>query len=233
MENDMTTRITITSDFLCPWCYLAEARLLKVIDECGDAVDVELAWRPFELNPNMPEEGMGRKEYRSRKFGWERSQMMDAQLEAIGKADGLAFDFSSINRAPNTRLAHRLLTFTERNGQATNYARKVFQAYFERGLDIGSPQVLMDIIESLGLERSAAEQYLNSGKGLADVIAAEQAAAHEGISGVPRIQIGNYLINGAQAASVMKEALLLAAGRPKASAISGIDGEKPEIRSSR
>lgn len=217
----MATRITITSDFLCPWCYLAEARLVKVIDECGDDVDVELAWRPFELNPTMPEEGMDRKEYRSRKFGWERSKMMDSQLEAIGKADGLAFDFSGISRAPNTRLAHRLLTYAERSGCATSYAQKVFQAYFEQGLDIGSPEILMEIIGSLGLDPGDAERYLNRGGGLADVIAAEEAAAFQGINGVPQIQIGPYVISGAQASSVLKEALLLATASPEATTTSG------------
>lgn len=203
----MKAQITVTSDFLCPWCYLAEARLRNVLDECADVVDVEIVWRPFELNPSMPEQGMDRKEYRSRKFGWERSKMMDSQLQVIGQADGITFNFPRIARAPNTRLAHRLLTYAERHGRATDYARCVFERYFEQGLDIGSKEVLMQIVASLGLDCGEAERYLNEGGGLAEVIAAEKGAALQGINGVPRIQIGQTIINGAQNASVIKEAL--------------------------
>ena len=215
----MKTRITITSDFLCPWCYLAKARLRNALDECGDAVDAEFVWRPFELNPSMPEEGMDRKEYRSRKFGWERSMMMDAQLEALGQADGIAFDFSRITRAPNTRLAHRLLTYAERHGRATDYVRRVFSDYFERGLDIGSREVLMQIVASLDLDPDDAERYLNHGGGLADVVAAEEEAARQRISSVPQLRMGQTIISGAQASAVMKEALLRAAPKSETSSL--------------
>lgn len=212
-KSEMKTPITITSDFLCPWCYLAEARLRKALDECGDAVDAEIVWRPFELNPSMPAEGMDRKAYRSRKFGWERSKMMDSHLEALGRADGIAFDFSRITRAPNTRLAHRLLTYAERHGRATDYARRVFEDYFERGLDIGSKEVLMQVVASLGLDPHDAEHYLDGGGGLAEVVAAEKAAVTQGINGVPQFRIGQAVISGAQAGAVLKEALLRASSR--------------------
>lgn len=221
MESDMKTRVTITSDFLCPWCYLAQARLLKVVAECGDAVEVEFLWLPFELNPTMPAEGMDRKEYRSRKFGWERSQQMDAHLEVLGEADGVIFNFSRISRAPNTRLAHRLHVFASQHGYATEYARRVFRAYFEQGLDIGSPYVLGEIAGSLGLPHGDAERYLlgSAGLGLADVITAEKAVALQEVESVPQIQIGRYRINGAQASSVMRDALLLTAATSTAAAL--------------
>ena len=206
-------KITITSDFLCPWCYIAEARLLAVIEQLKPAIGIELDWRPFELNPNMPEQGMNRKEYRSRKFGWERSQMMDAQIAALGTEDGLAFDYSAIQRAPNTRLAHRLLEFCRPSGLATPYALQVFRAYFEQGRDIGNQSVLLDIVQDLGLARAQAQAFLAGEGGLRQVISAEQEAMMQGIHSVPHIQIGDVAISGAQPVAVFRDAIVQAAAK--------------------
>ncbi|MFC3291062.1 DsbA family protein [Modicisalibacter luteus] len=116
----MPIKVIITSDFLCPWCYLGEARLQKAVQSLGLEKKVELKWQPCELNPDMTAGGMDRKAYRSRKFGWGRSLQMDAQLAALGREEGLNFNFPTITRAANTRLAHRLTLFAERYGRASD-----------------------------------------------------------------------------------------------------------------
>lgn len=72
--------LTIVSDAICPWCYVGKRRLEKALAMIGPALNVRVTWRPYELNPHMPKEGMDRKAYRSRKFGsWEHSQKVFAQ----------------------------------------------------------------------------------------------------------------------------------------------------------
>lgn len=93
----MSIKVIITSGFLCPWCYLGEARLQKAVQSLRLENRVELKWRPYELNLDMPAEGMDRQAYRSRKFGWERSLHMDAQLTVLGREEGLNFNFPAIN----------------------------------------------------------------------------------------------------------------------------------------
>jgi predicted DsbA family dithiol-disulfide isomerase len=209
---NMKTNIIVTSDFLCPWCYIGESRLFKAIQDLGDQVETEIEWRPYELNPDMPTEGKDRKEYRSGKYGWERSKLMDAQVVAVGSLDGLAFDYSKITRAPNTRLAHRLTKLAKQNGRANDYVNKVFQAYFEDGQDIGDKAILLAIIEQIGIDKKLAEAYLNSDEGLQELIDVEKEAQFRGVHSVPQFEIGNLIITGAQPEAVFHDALVAATG---------------------
>lgn len=194
----MPIKVIITSDFLCPWCYLGEARLQKAIQALGPQAEVELEWKPYELNPTMPAEGMDRKQYRSAKFGWERSLQMDAQLTELGREEGLSFNYPAITRAANTRLAHRLTLFAQRHGLASEYAQRVFKAYFEEGQDIGARSTLLSIVADLGLDPGQAAAFLDHGEGEAEVVAAELQAMRQGVRGVPHFQIGEHTISGAQ-----------------------------------
>ncbi len=104
----MHLSVDVISDVICPWCYIGKRRLEKAIAAYGGPVTVR--WLPFQLNPNMPKEGISRQEYRTKKFGsWERSQQLDAQVAAAGDAEGIHFAFDRIERTPNTVDAHRLI----------------------------------------------------------------------------------------------------------------------------
>src|SRR6267143_8697 len=106
------TTIDVISDVICPWCYVGKRRLEKAIALAGR--DVRVRWRPFQLNPQMPKAGMNRKAYRSAKFGsWERSLALDAQVTAVGRAEGIPFAFDKIERTPNTLDAHRLIRLAD------------------------------------------------------------------------------------------------------------------------
>src|ERR1700722_11631956 len=100
--------IEITSDFVCPWCFIGEARLEKAIRLAAPEVPVQRAWRPYELNPDMPQEGRDRHDYMTQKFGAAKVKAMEARMKELGREDGIEFRQELIKRSPNTRLAHRL-----------------------------------------------------------------------------------------------------------------------------
>jgi DSBA-like thioredoxin domain len=102
-EAVMTISVDVTSDVICPWCFIGKRRLEKAVAAWQAGHDVRVRWHPFQLNPRIPKGGMNRKEYRTTKFGsWERSLELDAQVTAAGKEEGITFAFDKIIRTPNT-----------------------------------------------------------------------------------------------------------------------------------
>jgi predicted DsbA family dithiol-disulfide isomerase len=131
-DRVMQTQINVTSAFICPWCYIGEKRLARAIESLpAGGIAVQLQWLPFELNPDMPLEGMDRRTYRSRKFGsWEHSQTMDAQTVLSGKGDGAIFDYGAIERTPNTFFAHRVSWLAQREGKQRAFVEAALKGYF-------------------------------------------------------------------------------------------------------
>lgn len=210
----MTLNITITSDFICPWCLIGERRLEKAIAALPAGVAVERRWRPFELNPDMPPQGMDRRAYRSLKFGsWEHSQRLDAQTVAAAADDAVDFDYAAMARTPNTLLAHRLTWFAERRGLATPIAAALFSAYFEQGRDIGDARVLADIAAENGLDRDEAGAFLAGEDGTREVRDAERAVQAGGVRSVPLFDIDGEIVSGAQSVAAFEAALRRAAAR--------------------
>ncbi|WP_431822996.1 DsbA family oxidoreductase [Burkholderia sp. F1] len=207
--------VTVTYDLVCPWCWIAERRLTEVVAEAGLADAVSVRFVPFELNPSMPAGGMDRKAYRSAKFGsWARSQALDAQVAEAGRAAGLAFNHARIARTPNTRLAHRLVWFAQRHGNATALVDALFAAYFRDGRDIGEADVLVDLAAGVGMGGDAVRAFLASDEGVDAVRALEADALRDGIASVPSTRIGTVVISGAQPAAVFRDALTAARGAP-------------------
>lgn len=194
----MKVSIKVTSDFLCPWCRIADARLSQVIETLPDEIEVEVNWLPFELNPDMPFFGMDRKDYRSAKFGsWEYSQRLDAQTEQSASGDGLVFNYAAIKRVPNTLAAHRLVWFTPEGSARTKLVERLFHAYFQDGRDIGDMHILADIAAENGMHREATLQFLLSNAGKAEVIQLEDLARQGRINSVPSFDIAGNQITGA------------------------------------
>src|SRR3954470_16489458 len=137
--------ITVVSDVICPWCYVGKRRLELALDHLGLRERVELRWLPFELNPDMPPDGMERAAYRAAKFGAHKSAELDQQMTALGRQEGIMFAFERQHRTPSTRKAHRLIAHASRLGSADSLVEALFRAYFETGLDIGDTEVLADI----------------------------------------------------------------------------------------
>jgi predicted DsbA family dithiol-disulfide isomerase len=210
----MQIQINVTSDFICPWCYIGEKRLARAIESLPAGIDVHLQWLPFELNPDMPPEGMDRKTYRSRKFGsWERSQVVDAQTVLAGKDDGAGFAYEAITRTPNTFLAHRVSWLAQRKGEQRAFVEAALRGYLAEGRDIGSKEVLAAIAGEIGLDPDAVAAFLDSNEGANTVQALERTAHERGIKGVPHFDIGGTALVGAQPAGAIRQAILNAVGR--------------------
>jgi predicted DsbA family dithiol-disulfide isomerase len=209
----MTTRPTLTvevvSDAICPWCWIGKHRLDRALAALQDEIRVKVSWRPFELNPGMPKAGVARREYRERKFGsWERSQALDANVAAAGRADGLEFRHDLIERTPNTLDAHRLIWLAGQHGVQAAVVEALFVAYFREGRDIGEQAVLTQVGAAAGLEATAIERMLCSWEGESEVAAELKRAASLGISGVPSVVArGRVLFSGALEPARMQEHL--------------------------
>jgi predicted DsbA family dithiol-disulfide isomerase len=203
--------IAIISDVICPWCWVGRKRFAIALEKTG--ICVRIAWHPFELNPQMPKEGIERELYRRRKFGsLERSRQMDAQLAAVGTELGIDFRFDCIARTPNTFDAHRLLWRARTEGVQDQLSEALFGAYFTDGRDVGDPDVLAEAAERVGMGRAETLTFLAGAAGAAEVRSEEAIVQRAGISGVPTyFANGRGLFYGAQPPDVMAKALAAAA----------------------
>ncbi|AFY56609.1 putative dithiol-disulfide isomerase involved in polyketide biosynthesis [Rivularia sp. PCC 7116] len=204
----MNLTIEITSDFICPWCLVAEKRLNKAIAQLNSSVNIERVWYPFELNPDMPEIGMERKIYRSQKFGsWEYSQQLDAKTILATQEDDINFRYDLMEFTPNTHKAHRLVWFASQQGKATYLAERIFTAYFTEGQNISSVEILANLAADIGIDRDVTIEFLQSDAGTQEVRDLENRAVSRGIRGVPSIRIGKEILSGAQPVEVFLSTL--------------------------
>ena len=213
--------ITVYSDVICPWCYVGKRRLEAALASPGMPIGVEFTWRPFELNPDMPAEGIERRAYRASKFGEARSAQLDVQMASTGRELGIDFAFDRMQRTPNTRLAHRLIWEADRQGRQDAVVERLFHGYFEEGLDIGRLDVLEKVAAEAGLEADGVARALMGSESLEAVTQLEQQGYGLGIQGVPFfILLAKYGVSGAQPPEFWREALpkiaAEAAGAPAA-----------------
>src|SRR5258705_8962667 len=163
--NTAIPDLLVFIDVICPWCLVGKRRLERALTMIGQE-SVHVTWLPFELNPDMPKEGMERRAYRTRKFGsWERSTQLDAQMTEMGEAEGISFHFDLMARTPNTFNAHRLIWRFRQTGGQDALVEALLRAYFTEGRDIGSQDVLRDLAIEAGLEHGAASAFLQSDEG--------------------------------------------------------------------
>ena len=192
--------VDVTSDLICPWCLVAKRRLEKASSILGKSLDIR--WHPFQLNPEMPVEGLDRRLYRTAKFGsWEQSQRLDAQVAAAGAEVGIKFRHDLMKRTPNTLRGHVLLAAALKDGLQTQnlVAERLFQAYFLNGEDVGDPTTLLGIAREFGLTAISQLEDLDSPALVSEVRKEERNAASAGIRGVPQISFqGIVVANGAQ-----------------------------------
>lgn len=192
-------QVEIWSDVVCPWCYVGTARFERAVAETG--APVEVVYRAFELDPNVPADGPLLTEYLTKKFGdLSRVRAANARLTSAGADLGIEFHWEGMHRR-NTFDAHRLLVWALRtDGPAAQgrLKRALLQAHFTDGLDVADHEVLADLAAGAGLDREAAAEALASGAE-ADTVRAEEAAAHEnGIAAVPTFVIeGRWMLQGA------------------------------------
>jgi predicted DsbA family dithiol-disulfide isomerase len=208
--------IEVVFDFVCPWCYLGVQRLAFLLARRQDLA-IDLIWRPFLLNPDMPRQGMSRADYMIRKFGAEdRARRLYSSITEIAAAEGIVFNFANIRRTPNSVDAHRMIRYAAHPLIADRLVESIFRAHFIDGLDIGQPDILADLAAAQGLDRQVTLAFLASSEGT-EFVHAENLHAHRlGINGVPCFLIdGDHAIAGAQESEVLERLIDLAACTPR------------------
>ncbi len=205
--TDETLTIDIVSDVVCPWCYLGEKRLEAAI--AYESEPVAVRWRPYQLDPTIPEGGLDRTEYMERKFGRDgRLKAIHDNLARLGAEVGLPFAFAKIRRAPNTLDAHRLIRWAASVGVQREVVERLFSAYFVEGRNIGDHAVLIDIAAASGLDAAIVERLLAESAD-ADAVRNEIAQAQAiGVTGVPFFIFGGRLgVPGAQDVALLRRAM--------------------------
>ena len=152
----MAVRIEIISDVVCPWCFIGKRRLEEALRRVDAQVDV--LWRPFQLNPDLPDTGVAREEYIRRKFG-SAGPGLYARVAAVGETVGIPFAFERIARQPNTLRAHQLIALAEPGRQQDAVVETLFRAYFLEGADLTSAQTLAGLAVLISLYALTAIGY--------------------------------------------------------------------------
>lgn len=202
-------RIDVISDAICPWCYIGKRQLesaLKILDR--DQLRFSVMWHPYQLNPDMPAEGVDRATYRAAKFGGaERASAIDQRITETAAGVGLEFHLEKLTRTPNTLNAHRLIRLAAQQGVQDSVVEALFKAYFCDGADLGDSELLAAIGGTGGLDPDEIWKMLASEDGKREVLANDQMARNAGIQGVPSFALqGHVLFSGALAAEDMANA---------------------------
>jgi len=216
-ESERLIPVDVVSDVVCPWCFIGKRRLGRAMG-LRPGLPVEVRWRPFQLDPTIPAGGLDRMAYLTGKFGSaERIGEMHQRIEALGRSEGIAFDFGAIRVSPNTLDAHRLISWAALAGQQDAIVEALFRAYFEQGRDIGASDVLTDIAAAEGLPRDEIAERLAGDTDKAAVQQEIATAGELGIRGVPFfIFDGRFAVSGAEAPETLASALDSAEAEPEA-----------------
>jgi predicted DsbA family dithiol-disulfide isomerase len=203
-----TMRIDIFSDTICPWCYLGKRRFELAL-ATRPQYEPRVTWRPFELNPDLPWEGVELAGYLAAKGG-DPAQLAEARAALVrhGEAVGLQFRFDLIERLPNTRRSHLLIAHAGRRGLQSVAMERVMRGYFEEGSDIGDIAQLVRLGVEAGLSERETRSAVILREGQDGVVAAERHAAALGITGVPTFMFDRqYTLSGAQDVATLGRAL--------------------------
>ncbi|MDX3924906.1 MAG: DsbA family oxidoreductase [Shinella sp.] len=206
-----TVTIDVVSDVVCPWCYLGKKRLEQAVGNVADEMAVSITFRPYQLNPDMPPEGVDHKKHLVAKLGGEEAvEKAHRMLAELGREVGIDFDFDAVTISPNTLDAHRLIRWAMIEGHDIQQKATglLFKANFEQGRNIGDRTVLLDIAEEAGMDRKVVEALFAAGADI-DSVKEEIGMAREmGITGVPCFILDNkYAVMGAQSVDVLTGAL--------------------------
>ena len=192
--------IDFIADVVCPWCYLGWRRLERAL-AMRPEVRAEVVWRPYQLDPTIPEEGVDRKAYMAAKFG--DPEQRRAIVEALNEAaeqEGIELNVADILISPNTNAAHRLIRWAQGQGLQRPVLEAVLRAYFTELRDIGDPVVLADIAEANGMDRMTVLKLFSEGADKDAVSQEHMMAVRAGVTGVP------FMVFGGKVAAVGAEA---------------------------
>ena len=200
--------VDIVSDFVCPWCWLGYKYFLQAQAQSSQSLKqaINVTWRPYMLDPNIPEDGVDYKSYMAKKFGStpdNRFKLMRDHLQDAGPEVDIHYDFAAITRRPNSLNAHRLMRWAQGQNLEQACAQSLFTSFMEQGGDIGDAAKLADIGQDIGLDRTIITDLLASDKDKAEIENEVQYFRDLGVSGVPTfIYNGQFTVQGAQDAAL-------------------------------
>ena len=208
-ERPPTLTVDVVSDIVCPWCFIGKRHLETALADAGVSNEAVVRWHPFELNPDLPHDGIDRKHYLETKFGGPaRAAQIYARVREAGERAGIAFDFDAIARQPNTREAHRLIAWAQAHGDADPLVERLFRAYFLEGRMLADRETLVSLAAEAGIDAAAARHWLASGRGVQEIAQAEARARELGITGVPFfIFDGHVGLSGAHPPETLRDAI--------------------------
>ena len=192
-------KLDIMSDPICPWCYIGKAHLDRALQDHPDH-PFAIEWHPFQLNPDMPREGMDRRSYLERKFGGKEGAVR-AYAPVVEHAEkaGLNINFEAMQRTPNTLDAHRLIHWAGIEGRQTAAVSALFKAYFVDARDIGDAEVLADIADSIEMDAAVVTRLLKSDVDAQDIRDRDAHSRKMGVNSVPTFIVANtHAVPGAQ-----------------------------------
>lgn len=191
--------LDIFSDPVCPWCFIGKANLNRALEQRPDH-PFRIEWHPYQLHPDMPPEGMDRAEWFETRFGDRaRAVSLAATVEAAARDAGLEMDIGAATRMPNTLDAHRLIHWAGLDGRQTSVVDKLFRAYFQSGLDISDPDVLVGIAQDSGMDADVTRRLLETDADRDDLRARDADARAKGVNAVPTFLLDRqFVLAGAQ-----------------------------------
>ena len=192
-------KLDIMSDPICPWCYIGKTLLERALEQEGDHPFL-IEWHPFQLNPDMPAEGMDRADYLERKFGGKDNAVkVYSEIVAHAEKAGINLNVGDIKRTPNTLDAHRLINWAKIEGKQNAIVDALFKAYFIDGRDIGDHEVLSDLADGIGMDAAVVQRLLKSDADLEEIKQRDAMAREMGVNSVPTFIVGGrHAVPGAQ-----------------------------------
>ena len=190
-------KINIFADTICGWCFIGHTNLNNAIKKFPDT-KFEISHTPFQLNPEMPAEGISRDKYLQIKFGGkDYATSMYENMKLKAQEAGVIFNLDKIKRTPNTVISHLLIILSEKFNLQNQIKEKIYQSYFIDGLDIGDINVLANIAKQNNISEKIFKDFINE-ENIKKVKSKITLAKEKGISGVPFFEIGKEFISGAQ-----------------------------------
>jgi len=207
--NKQKIKIDIVSDVNCPWCFVGEQRLKKAMANTNQNYDFDISFKPFELNADIPAEGVDRLEYFRQKYGPQVIDQIDAmnqRLTDAGTGEGIAFNFNKLTTVNNTFNGHRLIWLAGFYGVQEKVAHALFYSYFTEGNNMNDTNLLTEIGVANDIPAERLTGFFAGEEGIAEVRALENWAQQAGITGVPAFIINDqYLVSGAQPAETLQQ----------------------------
>lgn len=199
MTKKTTIKIEIVSDIVCPWCYLGEKKLEKAMELANDKYNFEVYFKPFQLNPQMPKNGMNRMDYMAGKFGGvEKVKFMDQNMAQKAASEGLVYDGSKISISPNTFNAHRLIWLATKYNLQQKVSSELHISHFAKGLNTGDSNTLIEIGKKCGISEQILTSFFEGTEGTEEVKASEKYYREKGITSIPVFIINDeHIMEGA------------------------------------